>query len=166
MKRLIIGVTVVAACLVGFSAPAQAEVRRALLTGLQENPDIVTAAHGAFTAIIAQNLSKIDFVLRYEGLEGGDPLFAHIHVGKPGVNGGISVFLCGGGGKPACPPAPAGVSVTVTGTLLPADITGPTGQGVTAGVFDDLLFAMRRRATYVNVHTPTYPSGEIRGQIQ
>lgn len=30
-------------------------------------------------------------------------LFAHIHVGRPGTNGGVAAFLCGGGDKPACP---------------------------------------------------------------
>jgi hypothetical protein len=32
-------------------------------------------------------------------------MFAHIHVGQPDVNGGVTVFFCGGGGRPACAPA-------------------------------------------------------------
>jgi hypothetical protein len=43
------------------------------------------------------------------------------------------VFLCtnlgnGPAGTQACPAAPA----TITGTLRPADVIGPTGQGITA----------------------------------
>jgi hypothetical protein len=70
-------------------------------------------------------------------------------------------FLCGGGGKPACPNGPA----TVTGTVNASDIIGPAGQGVAAGEFEEAIRAMRTGAAYANVHTMVYPSGEIRGQI-
>jgi hypothetical protein len=70
------------------------------------------------------------------------------------------VFLCGGGGKPACP-----ASGTVTGTLVAADVVGPTGQGIAAGEFAELVSAIRAGATYVNVHTSTFPGGEIRAQL-
>ena len=71
-------------------------------------------------------------------------------------------FLCGGGGKPACP-ATGG---TVTGAIRAADGIGPAGQGIAAGEFAELVRAMRAGKTYANVHTsPTYAGGEIRGQI-
>jgi hypothetical protein len=45
-------------------------------------------------------------------------------------------------------------------------VTGPAGQGVAAGELADLIRAIRAGAAYVNVHTATYPTGEIRGQIR
>ena len=95
----------------------------------------------------------------------GVVIAAHIHFSQQAVNGGIAAFLCGGGGKPACP-TPAG---TVTGRIVPADLVGPGGQGIDAGeptAFDELLAAIRAGFTYVNVHTTRWTGGEIRGQIK
>ena len=71
-------------------------------------------------------------------------------------------FLCGGGGKPACPGAASG---TVTGTIVAADIQALPAQGIAAGEFNEVVAAVRAGVTYVNVHTSTYGNGEIRGQI-
>jgi hypothetical protein len=93
-------------------APAGAEERlKASLRGFQEVPAISTAGHGEFRAKISDDETSIEYVLTYSDLEGivppaTAPLFAHIHLGQRGVNGGVSIFLCGGGGKPACPPPP------------------------------------------------------------
>lgn len=137
----------------------------AALEGYQEVPSISTAARGSFEARIGS--SSIEYTLRYRGLEGGNVLFSHIHLGQRHTNGGVIVFLCGGGGKPACPNAPDG---TVEGTITEANIVGPAGQGIpgggVAGTFDELVRAIRPRAGYVNVHTAQYPTGELRGQIR
>jgi hypothetical protein len=130
---------------------------------LPGNPDIFTTGNGDFTAIIARDGSKIDFELNYADLEGGKPIVAHIHLGKPGVNGGVMVFLCGGGGQPACPESASG---TISGTILPANVLSITGQGTTAGILDEVMFALRRGHAYVNVHNATFPTGEIRGQVR
>ena len=162
MKRLMIGVAV-ATVLIGLSVPADADVRRAFLTSFEENPDNSTPGHGDFTAIIARDDSHIDFELNYADLEGGAPAVAHIHLGKRGVNGGVMVFLCGGGGQPACPVTTSG---TVSGTITAANVVGPAAQGVTVGSLDEVLFAMRHGHAYVNVHNATFPTGEIRGQVR
>jgi hypothetical protein len=84
-----------------------------------------------------------------------NPLFAHIHRGARGVNGPVLAFLCGGGGKPACPSTGG-----VTGTLTSADLRGPLmGQPLSA-----LVAEMATGNTYTNAHTPANPPGEIRGQ--
>ena len=93
------------------------------LTGYEENPDISTAATGTFQARIIGE-KTIAYKLTYSGLE-GTVQQAHIHFGKPAVNGGISAFLCSNlpsppAGTPACPP-----SGTVEGEIDAADVIGP-----------------------------------------
>lgn len=133
----------------------------ARLDGAQETPAISTAATGTFEATLNQAGDQLTFQLEYSDLEGGNTLFAHVHIGQFDVAGGVMFFLCGGGGKPACPNG----SATVTGTVSAADIIGPAGQGITAGQFAEALRAMRDGIAYANVHTVTYPTGEIRGQV-
>jgi hypothetical protein len=91
---------------------------------------------------------------------------SHIHFGKRHVAGGVIVFLCsnlnnGPAGTQACP-----ASGTVTGTIMAASIVGPTPQGIIAGNFDGLVEALDNNTAYGNIHTTTFPAGEIRGQIR
>lgn len=130
----------------------------ASLNGYLETPSISTAGSGTFRAKIRGD--TIDFTLRYRNLT-GPPAVAHIHFGRPDVAGGVAVFLCGGGGRPACP-----ASGTVTGTIVAANVVGPAGQGIAASEFAEVIRAIRNGATYVNVHTALYPNGEIRGNIR
>ena len=133
---------------------------KAKLTGFQETPAISTTGNGRFTAMLSDDGTTLTFTLTYSDLSGGAATAAHIHLGQKNVAGGVSVFLCGGA-KPACP----GASGTVTGTRTAADVIGPTGQGIAAGEFAELVAAMRAGVTYVNIHNAMFPSGEIRGQI-
>lgn len=134
---------------------------RARLDGGHETPSISTAAAGQFRATLNAAGDELSYELTYSGLEGGNTLFAHVHLGQTGVAGGVMFFLCGGGGKPACP----NVEATVTGTVTAADVIGPGGQGIAAGQFDEVIRAMRSGLSYANVHTVSFPSGEIRGQV-
>jgi CHRD domain-containing protein len=122
-----------------------------------EVPSISTGARGSFEAKI--DGSTISYKLEYSGLSTA-PLFAHIHFGQRSANGGVSAFLCGGGGKAACP-----TSGTVNGTIVAADVIGPAGQGITAGEIAELIAAIRAGRAYANVHTTAFPGGELRGQI-
>jgi hypothetical protein len=54
----------------------------------------------------------------------------------------------------------------VSGTLTPANVVGPTGQGVPAGNFDGLVAALESDTAYGNIHTTVFPAGEIRGQVR
>ena len=105
--------------------------------------------------------SQITFRLVYADLS-GPPAAAHIHVGQKRVNGGVSVFFCGGGGQPACPAATSG---TVTGTITAANVVGPTAQGFNVGDLAAVERAIKAGVTYANMHTANFPAGEIRGQV-
>ena len=133
---------------------------RTTLFGVNETPSISTPGTGKFRAVIDEDSSVITFTLSYEDLTAA-PTVAHIHFGERHTAGGVMVFLCGGGGQPACPASPA----EITGSIVPANVVGPAAQGITAGEFDEVLAAIRAGASYVNVHTPNFPAGEIRGQL-
>jgi hypothetical protein len=136
----------------------------ARLNGWEEDPSQVTTGRGSFKA--TANTTSIAFELSYENLEATTVAQAHIHVGSRHESGAITVFLCGGATQPACPNGPDG---TITGTIAANDFVpqAPMFQGVEPGNFADLLRAMRKGETYVNVHTtPRAPGGEVRGQIK
>lgn len=144
---------------------------KATLTGYEEVPSISTAASGEFRAQLSADGTTLTYELTYGNIS--NAFAAHIHLGQPGVAAGVIAFLCGGGGKPACP-ATGG---TVTGMIVAADVTALPAQGIVAGEFDELLAAMRAGFTYANVHTTDgvlppnqgpgdFPGGEIRGQIK
>jgi hypothetical protein len=119
---------------------------------------ISTTGNGTFEARLEGDV--ITYTLTYSDLEGGAVTQAHIHFGQRGVGGGVIAFLCGGP-KPACPASPA----TVTGTITPADIVGPSSQGIEVGSFEETVRAIRAGVVYANVHTTRWPAGEIRGQV-
>ena len=137
----------------------------AKLIGYEEVPAVSTQGSGSFKATVAADGLSYSFVLTYTGLE-GDVTQSHTHFGQKGVNGGISVFYCsnlgnGPAGTPACPPSPA----TITGTRTAADVIGPNAQGISAGEWAELIAAIKAGVTYTNVHSTTWPGGEIRGQL-
>src|SRR5688500_20208418 len=76
------------------------------MVGYEENPDVSTVASGDFGARLSDDGTTIAYELSYDGLE-GSVLQAHIHFGKPGVNGGISLWLC----QTAASPGPTGTPV-------------------------------------------------------
>lgn len=142
------------------------------LSGYNEVPSVSTTGNGTFNARISNDESQIDWELSYSDLEGAVQQ-AHIHIGNVGVNGGISVFLCtnlgnGPAGTQPCPAPPA----TISGTIVAADVSpnipatlAARNQGLNTGEMDELIAAIRAGATYVNVHSTTWPGGEIRSQI-
>jgi len=135
---------------------------RARLVGAQEVPVVSTGASGDIELRVESD-GTISYKLSYEGLEGGNTLFAHIHLGQRSVNGGVMTFLCGGGTKPTACPNGSGM---VEGTIAAADILGLATQQVPAGAFDEFKRALFNGNAYANVHTTASPGGEIRGQIR
>jgi hypothetical protein len=131
------------------------------LTGFQETPAILTNGRGTFRASLHAGGNSLSFTLTYSGLS-TPATAAHIHIGQSAVAGGVIAFLCGGGGKPACP---AGGG-TVTGTITASDIMAVPAQGVEVGNFANLVRVLLAGVGYANVHSTAHPGGEIRGQIR
>lgn len=113
------------------------------------------------------NLSKegdaLDFQLNVSNIDGVTQ--AHIHCGPPGANGAVLVFLYGFNA--------AGVSphgVLSEGTITDANVIDRTAAQCpdrlgAVDSFDDVIQRMREGLAYVNVHTLTFPGGEIRADI-
>lgn len=132
----------------------------ARLRGYEEVPAINSAGAGQFAATVNSSGTVLTYNLSYSGLSSTAQV-AHIHFAQRGVAGGVVAFLCGGGGKPACPSSGG----TVSGTIVASDIQALSAQGIVAGDLASVLRAMRAGVTYVNVHSTNFSGGEIRGQI-
>jgi hypothetical protein len=116
------------------------------LTTGQETGEVVSDGSGSFSYVISGN--ELCYTLTVHDLTGA-PVAAHIHIGARNVAGPVVVAL-------ATPPgASSSVSACITategGNMTPAELAA---------------IAANPRAYYVNVHTPTYPGGEVRGQLK
>lgn len=107
----------------------------ASLKGWNEVPPRETPAFGTGTATLDLATKLFELNYSFEGLV-ADQTAAHIHVAPEGANGGV-LF-----------PFPLGSPVSFSQTLTDAQI-------------DEL----RSGLWYINVHSATYPGGEIRGQL-
>jgi CHRD domain len=143
--------------------------------GAGETGAILSPAQGNLALNVANDNQSISFKLTYSGFT-NNVTQSHIHFGKEHVAGGIMVFFCANPSTTPpvvnLPPPPATkpqtcplTSGTVSGTLTPSDVVGPTGQAVKVGDFSALLAALKSNTAYGNIHTTAFPSGEIRGQI-
>jgi hypothetical protein len=143
---------------------ASTEVFSARLTGDNEVPPTASPATGTFHMQIDNSTSPpvINFTMTYANMS-GNPTFSHLHFGQMNVAGGIMIFLCGGGGQPSCP---ASTSGTFSGTITPANVTGPAAQGIDAGDLASALEAVRDGESYANIHSAKFPAGELRGQLR
>jgi hypothetical protein len=122
------------------------ETYTAALSGSNETtpPALIIGATGQSTMTV--NGHEVSWTLTTANFASGTTapgsasltLPAHIHVGAPGVAGGIMVPLT-------------------------ATVNGATSGTVT--VVDSVLTHLRAGDAYVNVHTAARPSGEIRGQL-
>ena len=109
------------------------------LSGQQEVPAVETAATGYAYAAVDQTDYHLTLTVRTTGVD--DATMAHIHTGRVGTNGDVLVGL---------------EAAEEDGVwLIPAET-----------MIDEATFnVLTGGGHYVNVHTPEYPSGELRGQI-
>lgn len=127
---------------------------RAFLNGRQEVPPVRTIASGNAVFQLNRAGDRLFFKLVVRNI--GRATDGHIHLGRKGVNGPVVVTLFG--------PNKFGISVrrgVVAGTLTRADLSGP----LAGKTISDLVREIERGNAYVNVHSETFPNGEIRGQI-
>jgi len=134
---------------------------RATLSGAHEVPPINSAGTARFTATIDPD-GMITFKVTFANLS-SNLAASHIHFAQFNVAGGVMIWLCGGGGQPPCPATTSG---SFEGTITLANVTGPMGQGITAGDLASALGVIGKGEGYVNLHTVKFGGGEIRGQVK
>lgn len=112
----------------------------------QETSPVDSDGSGFFT--YTTSADQLCYTLEVRRLT-ADPVAAHIHIGPRNVAGPVVVGL-------STPPA-------ATSTVS-ACITADEGGNMTPAELADI--AANPRSYYVNVHTPQYPGGEVRGQLK
>jgi CHRD domain-containing protein len=146
-------------------ASANAEEFNATFSGFNEVGAILSEGTGHLTLDLNRATQTIKFQLTFSGLS-APVTQSHIHFGKVHTAGSVIVFFCS-----SLPTAPPGVQAcpanggTVTGTITSANVLAVAAQNVPAGDFDALTDALLSDTAYANVHTTSFPGGEIRGQI-
>ena len=119
------------------SAMAETVTFSAKLDGASEVPATTSSGTGTLTASFDTSSKQLSWKGSYSGLT-GDATAAHFH-------------------GPAAADATAGVAVPIPSFKSP--YTG------TAGLTDAQLADLVAGKWYVNIHTPKFPNGEIRGQM-
>ena len=114
---------------------------QANLSGLGENPPNASPGFGLGTVVLDAGQTNITVDLNWSGLT-APATASHIHTGGVGTNGPVTFPFAG------VPAATAGAIPTQTFSITPTQVTD--------------LFAGN---LYMNVHTLTFPGGEIRGQL-
>jgi hypothetical protein len=114
------------------------------------HPDVTATGISGF--IVNSANSKVWYQIEAEGLKGVTQ--AHIHSGKASENGPVVATLF------------KGSKDTVNGALVQGSITADQLEGPLKGKsISDLVSLIDKSSAYVNVHTQSFPDGEIRGQI-
>ena len=114
------------------------------MDGAQETPPNASTALGSMDVFYTRDTKTLTYTIRWQGLT-GNVTAAHIH------------------GQ-----APIGYAAPVLQTFT---TTGLTSTGTLSGtmLFDGTIFKeqdLLNGVYYINIHTATYPNGEIRGQIR
>jgi hypothetical protein len=140
---LVVGIVLVLAVGVGGVSAKPSAIP---LNPEQETGEVVSNASGFFSYTISGN--QLCYTLEVRNLTAA-PIAAHIHPGARNVAGPVAVPL-------VTPPAATStvsdcITATEGGALTPAELAA---------------IAAEPRDFYVNVHTPQYPGGEIRGQLK
>lgn len=85
---------------------------------------------------------------------------SHLHLAPAGSNGGVVVDLL------KISDFPPNTSAPVNGILAEGTITASNLSGALSGrPLSELISAIKAGNIYFNVHTTTFPGGELRGQL-
>lgn len=120
--------------------PDGVSVLSASLSGDQEVPAVTTSATGSGFVTLNENNSTL--VANISTTDVDDATAAHIHEAPAGSNGGV-----------------------VIGLQQDSESLGNWSVGETL-ITAEQITTLKAEGMYFNVHTPTNPSGEIRGQIE
>lgn len=129
------------------------------LSGVNEVPERDTNATGEAIVRINKDELSIHFKLIVANVQ-ADITGAHFHMGPAGVNAGVVVNLLNISDYPPNTNAPAN-GVLAEGTITASNLSGALSEKP----LSDLISAIKAGNIYINVHTTTYPGGEIRGQL-
>lgn len=141
-------------------APPVMEAEQLVATLSGEGHGIDTEATGRAEFEVDVDAGEVHYTVEVSEL--CNATMAHIHLGGPGEDGPIVVWL-----YPEDQQGPRTQEGEFTGTLAEgtfteADLVGPL-EGMS---LEDLGQAHADQGAYVNVHTEEHPGGEIRGQIE
>ena len=177
MKRIHRTMLLVMVAVLATAGIARAAVAnyRTHLSGDNEVPPagivINTNAQGQAIFQLSPDGSEISYKLIVANIE--NVFMAHIHMGPPGVNGPIVVWLYPSTDPVAGPFGQGRIQGPIAeGTFTAADLVGP----LAGHPLSDLLAAIEGGNAYVNVHTNDgvgspntgpgdFPGGEIRGPL-
>jgi CHRD domain-containing protein len=123
----------------------------ASLAGGSVAPPVVTAATGSADLVLNASQTELLVLLTHTV---GTPQSARIFTEDPGFNGPLLFDVDAIAGSAASP-----LTATLNGTQL---IPSPPRNILT---FSDFVNALLTSKTYLDVGSPSFPSGEIRGQI-
>jgi hypothetical protein len=157
-NRILIIALILALAVVGTVSAAEFDFK-AKLTGSQEVPPNTSVALGQAAFTLNPDGTMLHYRLTVRDI--ANVTQAHIHVGPPGMNGPVVLFL-----YPSAPPP----------VLIPGIFNGVLGRGfaraehllgpMAGQPLSVLVAALESGGAYVNVHTTQLPAGEIRGQIE
>jgi hypothetical protein len=163
MKQLVSSVALALAVLAAPAASAATHNFRAVLSGPAESPPVASPGYGIATIVIDDVAKTFSLSLPFQDLL-SDTFAAHLHccttdalMGTAGVALPFNDF-------------PMDVrSGTYTQTFNLADATSyqaaylSANGGTADSAFTALLDGIMNNQSYLNIHTDTYPGGEIRG---
>ncbi len=125
----------------------------AILSPQNENPGVVSGAHGIMTFTIDLATGVITYSGRVYNLSSNISA-AHFHASPPGVNGPTVVTFT----LPA-----VSNDIGLSGTVNVSAFTTRGEQGIRS--VEDVLQSLFSGLMYFNIHTTVNPGGEIRGQV-
>lgn len=142
------------------------------LSGSNEVPARPSQGQGEAIFHLSKDGTSLEYKLIASNID--NAFMAHIHMGSPGTNGPIAVWL-----YPSTAPVPGPFGsgrhdgVLAEGTITPANFVGP----LAGHPMSDLVSALNDGQAYVNVHTNDgvdgtntgpgdFPGGEIRADVR
>ena len=133
----------------------------ATLAGTNESPANLSPATGVITVGYDASANTLSVDLSFAALT-GNTTAAHLHCcAVPGTNAGVAVGLAGFVSGVTGATYSGLFDLTNSSVFAPDFLNGP-GGGTVAGSEAALVAALASGQVYINVHTSTFPGGEIR----